>query len=99
MPLATIESAVCSTSVSLMSEANVFQVFQPIGGVRASPSNFPGEGGCGDCGAEEQAEVLFSWGLGGATENGGRNPRVVKPPAVLVPHRPIFGMALFRFRG
>src|ERR1700677_975088 len=40
MPLATIASAVSRTRASLQLPANVFQVFQPMGGVRASPSNF-----------------------------------------------------------
>ena len=37
MPLLTIASAICRISVSLMLQPNVFQVFQPIGGVRATP--------------------------------------------------------------
>src|SRR5580658_568060 len=41
MPFAAIASAVARTRVSLQSPANVFQVFQPMGGVRARPSNFP----------------------------------------------------------
>src|SRR4051812_31850155 len=34
-PLATIASAVCSTTASLIPHPNVFQSFQPMGGVRA----------------------------------------------------------------
>src|SRR5512145_1730269 len=37
MPLATMASAICRISVSLMLQPNVFQVFQPIGGVLATP--------------------------------------------------------------
>ena len=37
MPLLTIASAICRISVSLMLQPNVFQLFQPIGGVRATP--------------------------------------------------------------
>ena len=37
MPLLTIASAICRISVSLMLQPKVFQVFQPIGGVRATP--------------------------------------------------------------
>jgi hypothetical protein len=37
MPLATMASAICRIRVSLMLHPNVFQVFQPIGGVRATP--------------------------------------------------------------
>src|SRR5258708_885143 len=40
MPLATSASAVSLTKDSLIFPANVFQVFQPIGGVGANPSNF-----------------------------------------------------------
>src|SRR5437016_5214371 len=41
MPFAAIASAVSRTTFSLiLSQANVFQLFQPIGGVRASPSHF-----------------------------------------------------------
>src|SRR5688572_14651172 len=40
MPLATIVSAISRTSRSLMLLANVFQLFQPIGGVWARSSNF-----------------------------------------------------------
>src|SRR5688572_23233849 len=37
MPLATIASAICRISVSLMLQPKVFHVFQPIGGVLATP--------------------------------------------------------------
>ena len=37
MPESTIASAVASTSLALTSQWNVFQLFQPIGGVRAWP--------------------------------------------------------------
>src|SRR5688500_16895989 len=37
MPLATIASAICRTRVSLILHPNVFQLFHPIGGVRATP--------------------------------------------------------------
>ena len=37
MPLVTIASAIWRISVSLMLQPKVFQVFQPIGGVRATP--------------------------------------------------------------
>src|SRR5215212_3853891 len=37
MPLLTIASACCRISVSLMLQPNVFQEFQPMGGVRATP--------------------------------------------------------------
>src|SRR5436305_15155162 len=41
MPFAAIASAVSRTTFSLiLSQANVFQLFQPIGGVRARPSHF-----------------------------------------------------------
>ena len=38
MPVATIASAVSRMSFSLTSQPNLFQLFQPMGGVRASPS-------------------------------------------------------------
>src|SRR3954451_15966806 len=37
MPLLTIASAICRIRVSLMLQPNVVQLFQPIGGVRATP--------------------------------------------------------------
>ncbi len=37
MPLLTIASAICRIRVSLMLQPKVFQVFQPIGGVSATP--------------------------------------------------------------
>src|SRR4051812_1431644 len=37
MPLDTMTSAVCRMSVSLTEQPNVFQSFQPMGGVRPSP--------------------------------------------------------------
>ena len=37
MPVLTIASAIWRISVSLMLQPKVFQVFQPIGGVRATP--------------------------------------------------------------
>ena len=40
IPVATIASAVSIISFSLTLQANLFQLFQPIGGVMASPSNF-----------------------------------------------------------
>src|ERR1035437_6264050 len=40
MPLVAIASAVSRINCSLMLPANLFQLFQPIGGVRASPVNF-----------------------------------------------------------
>src|SRR5688572_13706956 len=40
MPLATIASAVSRISCSLTLQPNLFQLFQPICGVFASPSNF-----------------------------------------------------------
>jgi hypothetical protein len=40
MPEETIASAVSRTSDSETLQPNLFQLFQPIGGVFASPSNF-----------------------------------------------------------
>src|SRR5688572_22456852 len=40
MPLATIASAVSRINCSLTLQPNLFQLFQPICGVFASPSNF-----------------------------------------------------------
>ena len=37
MPLATIASAICLTKVALMLHANLFQLFQPMGGVGDRP--------------------------------------------------------------
>src|SRR6266542_2103152 len=37
MPEATIASVVSRTTFSFTSQANLFQLFQPIGGVKASP--------------------------------------------------------------
>ena len=38
-PFSTITSAICLTSASLMSSRRAFQLFQPMGGVRARPSS------------------------------------------------------------
>ena len=40
LPLETIASAVSRIIFSFTSHANLVQLFQPIGGVKASPSNF-----------------------------------------------------------
>src|SRR5271165_6350079 len=37
MPVRTMASAACLIRSSLTSQANLFQLFQPMGGVRASP--------------------------------------------------------------
>src|SRR5271165_2926184 len=37
MPVRTMESAACLIRSSLTLQANLFQLFQPMGGVRASP--------------------------------------------------------------
>src|SRR5688500_18440031 len=37
MPLLTMASAICRTNASVTLQLNLFQLFQPIGGVRASP--------------------------------------------------------------
>jgi len=43
MPLATMASAVSIINLSLMLHLNLFQLFQPIGGVRASPFSSPSQ--------------------------------------------------------
>ena len=75
IPLATIELAVCSTKVSLMFEANVFQVFQPIGGVMARPSNFLAKTGIE---RQRNRQRSFFMGLGKEEEMVGTADRVVK---------------------
>jgi hypothetical protein len=37
MPLETMESAICRTNVSVTPQPNLFQLFQPMGGVSARP--------------------------------------------------------------
>ena len=42
MPLETMASAACLMRSSLTLQANLFQLFQPMGGVRASPLSSAG---------------------------------------------------------
>src|SRR5947209_4483869 len=49
MPLETIASAVCRTVCSFTLHANLFQLFQPIGGVSASPLGALFTVSCLDC--------------------------------------------------
>ena len=52
-------SAVSLTTVSSMSQAKVFQLFQPIGGVIANPSNFCADAGMVSARAEAIAKFLI----------------------------------------
>src|SRR5260370_18976212 len=76
MPLFTIASAISRTILSLTWLRNLFQLFQPIGGVRASPLARTGSGIASETGAGragkgagasfETRDSSTTWGAGGA---------------------------------
>src|SRR5271169_127264 len=79
MPLAAIASAVSLTRLSLHLSANVFQVFQPIGGVRARPSNLSARAvaAASAAHATRQGIAFIEGVLGGCLLGPGRGARSV----------------------
>src|SRR5580692_5988366 len=81
MPFTAIASAVARTSVSLQSPANVFHVFQPMGGVRARPSNLSALAAVAAIAAQARRQSLFigRGGVGCRIRSGPSGPTILPP--------------------